>query len=68
MLDVALELCVTNQHACDCVSMDERNRVAHDDPVSALEGQLWGAGAYIVAPGEEVNLPGVVSNCLLTVR
>jgi hypothetical protein len=36
-----------------------------------LQKEFGGAGvweAYVVAPGEEVNLPGSVSNCFLAVR
>ena len=62
---------MTDPHAGDCVAADKRDCVARDNPVAALEGQLGGAGvleAYAVTLGEEVNLPGAVSNCPLTVR
>ena len=62
---------MTNPHACDHVAPDERDCVACYDPIASLQGQLGGAGvmeAYGVTPGEEVNLPGAVSNGLLAVR
>ncbi len=71
MFDIALEHHVTNPHACDCVAPDERDCIACYDPIASLQGQLGGAGvmeAYGVTPGEEVNLPGAVSNGLLAVR
>ncbi len=60
-----------NPHACDHVAPDERDCVACYDPIASLQGQLGGAGVvenYGMTPGEEVNLPGVVSNGLLAVR
>ena len=71
LLDIALEHRVTNPHACDCVAPDERDSVTCYDPIASLQGQLWGTGvleAYGMTPGEEVNLPGVMSNGLLAVR
>jgi len=62
---------MSNLYACDCVSTDEGHRVTCDDPVAPLDGQLGSAQVwegYVVAPGEEVNFPGSVSNCLLTKR
>ena len=59
-----------NPHACDCVAPDERDRVACY-PIASLQRQLGSARvveAYVLTPGEELNFPGAVSNCLLAVR
>ncbi len=59
---------MANPHACDCVALDERDRVACYDTIASLQGQLGGAGvveANGMTPGEEVNL---LSNGLLAVR
>ena len=62
---------MTNPYACDCVAPDERDCVACYDPIASLQRQLGSARvmeAYVLTPGEEVNLPGAVSNGLLAVR
>ncbi len=57
--------------AGDGVAADQRDCVARDDPVAALQGQFRSAGdreTDAATPGKEVNLPGSVSNCLLAMR
>jgi hypothetical protein len=58
-------------HASDRATADQHHRVADNDPVAALQrqfGSAWVWEAYVMATGEEVNLLGLISNCLLVVR
>jgi len=52
--DVTVERGVPDLCPSDCVAMNKRDRVTSQDPVVALQGELWSTGvreAYVVAPG-----------------
>ena len=69
--DITLEHHASCVHPCGHESLDEGHHIASEDPVTALEWELRGAGvckAYAVAPLQEVNLPGLVSNSWLIER
>ncbi len=71
LLDVPKQHCMPYMHASDRATADQHYRVADNDPVAALQrqfGSAWVWEAYVMATGEEVNLLGLISNCLLAVR
>ena len=64
----SLEHSMTYVYTCNRASLDEIHQKACKDPVLALDWDLRRAGvrwAYIMALGQDKNLPGLMSNSLL---